>query len=140
MAPGPAKRKLKIAFIFMPINEIRPPVSLTGLAVSVDVITDELAQRLARTHDVIAYCARGERQQKVEQFDGVEYRRMSIWLDRRLLHRRKFMRLIDLVSRRNSPQSLMNSTLWYRHFIGEVISDLSRQGCDIVHIINMSQF
>jgi glycosyltransferase involved in cell wall biosynthesis len=30
--------------------------------------------------------------------------------------------------------------LWYRHFIGEVIRDLSRQDCDIVHIVNYSQF
>jgi hypothetical protein len=30
--------------------------------------------------------------------------------------------------------------LWYRHFIGEVIPDFSRQNCDVVHIMNISQF
>ena len=76
--PGPtymtarkSRRKLKIAVIFMPVSEIRPPVSLTGLAVSGDVVMDEIARRLARSHDVIAYCSRGEHQQKVEQLDGV---------------------------------------------------------------------
>ena len=66
----------------MPVSEIGPPVSLTGLAVAGDLVTDEIARRLAPSHDVIAYCARGEHQQKVEQLDGVEYRRMSTSLDR----------------------------------------------------------
>jgi glycosyltransferase involved in cell wall biosynthesis len=140
MAIRQSKRKLKIALIFMPINEIRPPVSATSLASSGDLVMDEIARRLARLHDVIVYCARGKGQQKVERFDGVEYRRMSTWLDRRLLHRQKIRRLIDLASWRNGPQPISNSLLWYRHFIGEVVVDLSLQGCDIVHIMNISQF
>src|SRR5215471_8580080 len=88
-----AKRQFKIAFIHLPINEIWPPVSATGLANSVELIADEIARRLARSHDVIAYCARGKGQQKVERFDGIEYRRVSTWLDRRFLHRGKIMRL-----------------------------------------------
>jgi glycosyltransferase involved in cell wall biosynthesis len=140
MGTGQSKRKLRIAIIFMPINEIRPPVSVTSLASSGDLVMDEIARQLARSHDVIAYCARGQGQQKVEQFDGVEYRRMSTWLDRRLLHRQKIRRLIDLAGWRDGPQPLFNSLLWYRHFIGEVIADLSLQDCDIVHIMNISQF
>lgn len=125
----------------MPINEIRPPVSLTGVAVAGDLIMDEIARRLARSHDVIAYCARGGDQQKLEQFDGVEYRRMSTSLDRRFLsHHQKIMPLIDLVCRRNGPQPLINSALWYRQFIGEVLADSSLRDCDIVHIMNISQF
>ena len=140
MTAGQSKRKLRIAIIFMPIMDIRPPVSLTSLASSGDLVMDEISRGLARSHDVIAYCARGKGQQKVEQFDGVEYRRMSTWLDRRLLHRQKIRRLIDLAGGRNGPQPLFNSSLWYRHFIGEVIADLSLQNCDIVHIMNISQF
>jgi hypothetical protein len=124
----------------MPINEIRPPVSLTSLCSSGDLAMDEIARGLARSHDVIAYCARGEGQQKVERFDGVEYRRMSTWLDRWLLHRQKIRRLIDLAGWRSGPQPFFNSSLWYRHFIGEVIANLSLQDCDIVHIMNISQF
>jgi len=65
---------------------------------------------------------------------------MSTWLDRRLLHRQKIRRLIGLVDRRNGAQPLFNSSLWYRHFIGEVLADPSLQDCDIVHIMNISQF
>ena len=66
----------------MPVNEIRPPVSLTTYGSAGDLVMDEIARRLARSHDVVAYCARGEDQQKVEQCDGVEYRRMSTSIDR----------------------------------------------------------
>src|SRR6516165_4315660 len=103
-----SKRQFKIAFIHLPINEIWPPVSTTGLANSVEFIADEIARRLARSHNVIAYCARGEGQQKVEQFDGVEYRRMSTWLDVRLIHHQKIMRLLDLAGWRKGPQPLIN--------------------------------
>jgi hypothetical protein len=135
------KRKLKIAFILAPTNEIRPPVYLSGVAVSVDLMIDEITRRLAGSHDVIVYCWRGEGQQKVEKFDGVEYRRMSNPLDRWFLsHPNKIMRLINLVCWRKSPQPLFNSKLWYREYIGKVGADLSRQNCDIVHIMNLSQF
>jgi glycosyltransferase involved in cell wall biosynthesis len=140
MTAGQSKRKLRIAIIFMPINEIRPPVSLTSLASSGDLVMDEISRGLARSHDVIAYCARGKGQQKVERFDGVEYRRMSTWLDTRLLHRGKFRRMTDLVYWRNRPQPLNNSPLWYRNFIRQVVGDPALQGCDIVHIMNISQF
>jgi glycosyltransferase involved in cell wall biosynthesis len=135
------KRKLKIAIIFMPINQIRPPVFLTSLGASGDLVMDEIARRLAQSHDVIAYCARGEDQEKVEQFDGVEYRRFSTSLDRRFLsYHQKFMRLIDRVWERSALQPIINSALWYRQFIGEVLSDPSLRDCDIVHIMNISQF
>jgi len=140
MAAGPTKRKLKIALIFMPINEIRPPVSLTSLCSSGDLVMDEIARRLARSHDVMAYCAGGEGQQKVEKFDGVEYRRMSTWLDRRLLNHEKIMRLIEFVCWQNTSQPIFNSGLWYRQFISEVLADPPLQDCDIVHIMNIPQF
>jgi glycosyltransferase involved in cell wall biosynthesis len=136
---GQSRRRLKIAFIFMPINEIRPPVSASSLAASGDLVIDEMARALARSHKVIAYCAFGKGQEKVEQCDGVEYRRISTWLDQRLLHRQKLRRLIDF-NERNSVPPLINSPLWYRHFIGKIVSDPALQGCDIVHIMNISQF
>jgi glycosyltransferase involved in cell wall biosynthesis len=133
------KPKLKIAFIFMPINEIRPPVSLNSLCSSGDLVVDEIARRVAQSHRVIAYCARGKGQQKVEQFDGVEYRRMSTWFDRQFLHRNKVRRLIELGGWRTGPQPFVGSSWWYRQFIGEVVADPSLQDCDIVHIMNIPQ-
>jgi hypothetical protein len=37
------------------------------------------------------------------------------------------MWLIDVAGWRNRPQPIINSALWYRRFIGEVIVDLARQ-------------
>ena len=134
------KRPHKIAIIFMPINEIRPPVSANSIASSGDLVMDEIARRLARSQKVIVYCALGKGQRQVEQFDGVEYRRISTWFDRRLLHREKLRRLIDPTGWRNELQPIINSPLWYRHFVGQVIADLAGQDCDIVHIMNITQF
>jgi glycosyltransferase involved in cell wall biosynthesis len=130
---------VKIAFIFMPINEVRPPVSSTG-SVSVDLIMDEIARRLARSHEVIAYCLRGEGQQQVERFEGVEYRRFSIPVDKWFLqHHRKILYLTALLSR-GPPQPLINSTLWYRQFITKIVADPAVRNCDVIHIMNLSQF
>jgi glycosyltransferase involved in cell wall biosynthesis len=140
MILGPSRRRLKIAIIFMPINAIRPPVSLNSVASSGDLVMDEIARQLARSHHTIAYCALGTGQQKLQQLDGVEYRRVSTWIDQRLFHRQKLSRLIDLASSRGGPQPLFNSPLYYRHFIRKVATDPLLQGCDIVHIMNISQF
>jgi len=123
----------------MPLNVIRPPI-FSGLAAAVDLVTDELARRVARSHDVIAYCARGDGQPSVEQSEGVEYRRVSTWLDHQLLHRQKFTRLMSFIDGPAAPQPLNNSTLWFRNFISRVVSDLARRRPDIVHVMNISQF
>src|SRR5450759_8234 len=86
------KRKLKIAFIHQPLSDIRPPVSLTGIADSVGLIIDEVARRLAQSHEVIEYCVFHRGQKVVEQFDGVEYRRVSKFFDR---FSNRIMREID---------------------------------------------
>ena len=140
MSATQSKRRLKVAIIFMPINPIRPPVSSTSLCSSGALVTDEIARQLARSHDVIAYCAYGKGQRRIERLGGVEYRRMSTWFDQKLLNHQKVMRLIDLASWRNVPQPMFNSALWYRRFIGEVTADPSLHDCDIVHIMNISQF
>jgi glycosyltransferase involved in cell wall biosynthesis len=130
---------VKIAFIFMPVNEVRPPVSSTG-SVAGDLIMDEIARRLARSHEVIAYCLRGEGQQQVERFEGVEYRRFSIPVDKWFLqHHRKILYLTALLSR-GPPQPLANSALWYRQFITKIVADPALRNCDVIHIMNLSQF
>jgi glycosyltransferase involved in cell wall biosynthesis len=124
----------------MPGSEIRPPVSANSLCSSGDLVIDELARRVVRSHNVIAYCAYGKNQRKAEKFDGVEYRRMSTWFDHRLLNHQKLMRLFDLAGWRYGPQPVINSSLWYRQFIRGIILDPSLQDCDIVHIMNVPQF
>jgi glycosyltransferase involved in cell wall biosynthesis len=115
-----SKRKFSIALIFGSFGSggLRPPLYLTSLPVSVDLVMDELAQRLARSHNVIAYCAREGSQQKIEQYGGVEYRRVLEFPDRRW----------------------SNFASWCPQYISEVIADPSLRGCDIVHIMNLPEF
>jgi glycosyltransferase involved in cell wall biosynthesis len=102
---------------------------------------DEIARHLARSHDVVAYCMRGEDQEGVEQFEHVEYRRLSILLDRWLLSTHAHItRSIAAISQKYRTQTFINSRLWYRHFISNVIADASPRDFDIVHIMNISQF
>jgi glycosyltransferase involved in cell wall biosynthesis len=130
---------MKIACIFMPNNEVRPPASSTGSTAG-DLIMDEIARRLALSHEVIAYCLRGEGQQQVERFEGVEYRRFSIPVDKWFLqHHRKILYLTALLSR-GPQQPLANSALWYRQFITKIIADPALRNCDVIHIMNLSQF
>ena len=141
MAIGQLKRKLKIAFIFMPVNAIRPPVWLTTVGSAGDLVMDEMARRLARSHEVVAYCARGESQQEAEACNGVEYRRVSTSLDCWFFRwHRRIMRLLEPIGWRITKQPIFNSGLWYRQFIREVAADPALHDCDIIHIMNMSQF
>ena len=46
---------------------------------------------------------------------------------------------MDFVGARQAPQPIVSSSWWFRHFISQVVSDLSRDGCEIVHIMNIPQ-
>jgi glycosyltransferase involved in cell wall biosynthesis len=129
--------RIRIAFIHQPLSDIRPPVSLTGVADSIGLIIDEVARRLAQSHEVIEYCVFHRGQKVVEQFDGVEYRRVSKFFDR---FSNRIMREIDRAGWRDTRRPFFTSELCYRQFISGVIADLSLQNCDIVHIFNFSQF
>jgi hypothetical protein len=91
---GLSKRKLTIAFIHQPWSVICPPVSVATVADSIGLIIDETARRLARSHDVIEYCRRGRSQEEIEQFDGVNYRRVRLCLI--ALPREAYGRLVGL--------------------------------------------
>src|SRR5262245_21820029 len=134
---GQSKRNLKIAFVHQPWSVIRPPVSLTGVADSIGLLTDEIARRTARSHDVIEYCPVVRGQRRAERFDGVEYRRAPVSIDHTIF---RIIRQLDRSGLRKERQPFFSSALCYRQYIGEIIGDLARQNCDIVHVHNFSQF
>ena len=138
---GRSERRLKIAFVFMPANTVRPPVWSTSYGTAGDLVMDELARRVARSHNVIAYCLRGAGQEPVEHCEGVEYRRVTAPLDRRFQsYQRKMMRLAGFVRQQNTPWTVLNSEWWHRQYIGKVVGDPALRDCDIIHIMNISQF
>ncbi len=134
MTAVPTDRKLKIAFVHQPWSVIQPPVNGAD---SVALLTDETARRLARSCTTITYCRLGKHQSRADEYDGVEYRRASVSIDRWI---KLGMQHLDRLGVRNHLRPFFSSTLCYRQFIGQVIDDLARQDCDIVHVHNFSQF
>src|SRR5919197_3698828 len=112
-----SKRKIKIAFIHQPWSVIRPPVLQTSVGDSIGIIIDEIARRLARSHDVIEYCPRFRGQPVAEQFDRVEYRRAPVLFD---LSIARIMQRIDRAGWRNARRPFVSSAWYYRRFIGEI--------------------
>src|SRR5271166_2043584 len=129
--------KLKIAMINQPWSVIRTPVSVNGLCDSIGMICDELTRRLARSHEVVLYSRQGSNQQEVERCEGVEHRRVSNLSDRLAS---RLMTKLDVLGIRNPRRPFISSKLYNRHFVGEIVDDLSTRNCDIVHIHNFSQF
>jgi glycosyltransferase involved in cell wall biosynthesis len=96
---------------------------------------DEIARHLARSHHVIAYRARGEDQQKVEQYDGVEYRLMSAVVDCWF-----FITPPGNYAAARSGVSYLQPTVAVPAVQREVVADPVLWTCDIVDIMNVSQF
>lgn len=122
---------MKIAFVNQPGGSVVPPVQ-DG---SIEIWTYEVARRLARSGDVIFYAKRGRFQKKVQHYEGVHYRRVSVAVDHWLI------RLLKRFSGfRNVRRPLFSSGLYYLGYILQVANNLRRHKCDIVHVHNYAQF
>ncbi len=122
---------MKIAFVNKPMR-ILPP--LQG---SMQIWTYEVARRLARYCDVIVYTySRGSRfRKRSECKEGVRYQFIPRSLDGLLL------RLTSRLPRsHNVRRPFYASCFNYLGYALQVAKDLRRQQCDIVHILNYSQF
>jgi len=80
------EKRLKIAFMNQPLGTMSLPVR----AGSISIWTYEIARRLAQSCEVIVYARRGGSQKTVEHYKRVQYRRLSVAVDKvglRLLKR-----------------------------------------------------
>lgn len=126
---------MKIAFVHQPINFL----SLQNRQGSVDIITYELARRLASHCEVIVYSKKGPNQKESEYYQGVLYQRIPTNVDE------KFDYIESGIDRRlwrlpNFKRPLFASSLYYLMYALRVAKDLKSKKCDIVHIHNFSQF
>jgi glycosyltransferase involved in cell wall biosynthesis len=126
---------MKIAFLHQPICT----VSLTNLNSSVEIITYEMAHRLAKYCDVIVYAKKGRNEKEFEYYQGVQYRRISAYADEKFDYiasgiERKLLRFY------NFRRPLFASKLYYLTYALQVARELRSEKCDIVHIHNFSQF
>jgi glycosyltransferase involved in cell wall biosynthesis len=141
---------MRIAFVHQPINTISP----TNRSGSVEIITYEIARRLAENCEVIMYAKKGRYQKEFEYDKGVQYRRVSTTFDEWYNYfsyavdktdglsglnglNRNFRRALFF---RNAKRPFFASRWYYYNYALQVARDLRKEKCDIVHIQTFSQF
>jgi glycosyltransferase involved in cell wall biosynthesis len=103
---------------------------------SVEIWIHEVARRLAQSCEVVTYSPRGGSLPEEEWCDGVRYRRVFDWTEE-LLRRFGKMKGAKHAARKLHD---FHSGLYYIGYSLAVAKDLRSQGCDIIHIINLSQY
>lgn len=122
---------MKIAIVDHPTRVYEVPP--TGG--SVEIWIHEVARRMAQSCEVIAYSPRGSLL-KEEWCDGVCYRRVFDWTEE-LLRRFGKMKGAKRAARKLHD---FNSSLYYLGYSLAAAKDLRRRGCDVIHILNLSQY
>lgn len=126
---------MKIAFVTQPWGNA---ASFSEGSSSISTLTYQIARRLAQSHEVLLYGSWPRRQGRERADDGIRYRRIptaaeEIWV--------KGITLLDLIFNvRSAQRPFFSSSLYYLGFALQAAFDLRKQGCDIVHIHNFSQF
>lgn len=123
---------MKIAFVHHPWGVIVPG----AVDDSIGIWISEVARRLARSHAVLCYARRGHSQTSTEHHESVEYRRVPVVIGRLL----RPLRLLDRWGTLSPRRPVFASRLYYPDYYLAVGRDLRAQSCDIIHILNFSQF
>jgi glycosyltransferase involved in cell wall biosynthesis len=128
-ASQPQSKKLKIAFVLHPFWGSPDHVS-THIAVH------EVARRLTSSCSTIVYKGRGAEPVAGDTRDGVQYRYLKVPSEN------QYVRLIGKIPvLRKLRGSLSFRSSWYYWGLAlQIALDARKQGCDIVHILNLSQF
>jgi glycosyltransferase involved in cell wall biosynthesis len=126
------KRKMKIAFVCQPWDSFVPPVE-SG---SIPIWTYEVIRRLKEQNcEFVVYSKQKKGLPKEEWREGILCRRVSIKLD---MFSHKFIRHIPFVCSRNYP--FYASMFYHPLYIRNIARDLQGQDCDVIHVMNFSQF
>jgi len=123
---------MKIAFVSQPIDTIIPPYQN-----SVGACTYWVAKLLAQSNEVIVYGLTDNHENLPMADDsGINYRFLpATRLDKRL---HEMQRQLAKFFRRSTPIS--TSRWWYPGYGRQVAEDLSKQGCDVIHLQHCSQY
>ncbi|MGD2111125.1 MAG: glycosyltransferase family 4 protein [Phycisphaerae bacterium] len=121
---------MRIAFVNQPFDKVRPPFQS-----SLGIWTYEVARRLQNDHEVTLYVRGGRFRFGELREDGVRYRFVPTAIDRQA------QRIWSALPQSSDPKRpRFASDLYHRAFAAAVARDLRRQNCDIVHVLNFSQF
>ena len=128
---------MKVAFVAQPGEEVTLPIDGSS---SITNIAYQIARRLTRSGEAetIIYSKKGVSRPGVEwDAEGVQFRRVPVEADYWV----KPFRLIERAwGALNAKRPLYASHLYYRNYARRVARDAKAQGCDVVHLLNYSQF
>ncbi|MGB8539672.1 MAG: glycosyltransferase family 4 protein [Acidobacteriaceae bacterium] len=123
---------MKIAFVSQPIDTIIPPYQN-----SVGACTYSVAKLLAQSNDVVVYGLTDIHENLPQAEDtGIDYRFFPATRSDKRLH--VMQRQLAKFFRRSTPIS--TSRWWYPGYGRQVAEDLSKQGCDVIHLQHCSQY
>lgn len=128
---------MKVAFVSHPV----PGTSETITSCSTHIWIHEVARRLAGTNSAVVFTGRNPGDPiKVEWINGVQYRRN--WIPSLSKNIRRLSRVLFKIRalRRLEKIASFRSRWHYFFHALRIAVNLRRQGCDVVHIINFSQF
>jgi glycosyltransferase involved in cell wall biosynthesis len=123
---------MKLAFVHQPLGTLPVPATMG----SIEVLTYELARRLASFCEVIVYSRKGPDQSISEARERVHYERVTTRLDDICLRHPRLKRLPGF---RNPKRPLFASAAGHLEYSLKVARGIRRQHCDWVHIHNFSQ-
>jgi glycosyltransferase involved in cell wall biosynthesis len=130
---------MRIAIVVNDPRAVLPPRA--DDAIAIPIWAYEVAKRVARSDEVIVYTS-GGRLPEEEWYEGVKYRRLSgeDWLEK------KIEQIQQMRGGWRATKSLpgrlhdFRSGLFYFGYSFGVAKDVRRQNCDVVHIMEQSQF
>jgi glycosyltransferase involved in cell wall biosynthesis len=124
---------MKIAFVSQPIDSIFPPYQN-----SVGACTYWVARLLAQSAEVVVYGLTDNHENftPTAEDSGIDYRFFPATRGDKRIH--AMQRQLAKFFRRSSPVS--TSRWWYPGYGRQVAQDLSKQGCDVIHLQHCSQY
>lgn len=127
---------MRIAAIHQPWSAVEPPVRSAD---SIAVWTDEVMRRVAAGgHEMTCYSRAWKGLAALTQFQGIDYPRVSVSVDRWL---RKAAGILEARGLRDPRRPFYASSRCFRQFLGNVVRDLrARGGADVIHVQTFSQF
>ncbi|MDQ4130111.1 MAG: glycosyltransferase family 4 protein, partial [Actinomycetota bacterium] len=119
---------MKVAFVSQPWAGVLPASE------SVSIWNEEVARLLAGDMEVAVYATATTLPVGRHTHSGVEYRIVSATPDWRML------KLLERLPKRHPRRPLFAWRSYFPTYAWRVGADLRRQGCDVVHVHNFSQF
>ena len=124
---------MRIAFVNQPWSVVRPAA---GGHDSISIWILAVARLLARAADIVCYSRTAPGLARTEHYDAVEHRRIPVAIDRVT----RPLRILDRWRVLNPRRPFFASRLFYLQYGLLVARDLRTHACDVVHIMNFSQF